>query len=42
MGQMAQVERRSLLAREVWGLNSEPIKFHTRCQRLAIVATFEG
>jgi len=33
------VVRRSLLVREVWGSNPEPIKSPTRCQRLATVAT---
>jgi len=37
--QIAQVVRCSLLVREVWGSNSEPIKFPTRSQRLATVAT---
>jgi len=35
---MAQVVRHSLLVREVWGSDPEPIKFLTRCQQLAIVA----
>jgi len=38
---MAQVVRRSLLVREVWGLNHEPIKSPTRCQRLVTAANFE-
>jgi len=38
-GQIAQVIRRSLLMREVWGLNPEPIKSPISCQRLATVAT---
>jgi len=38
---MAQVIRCSLLVREVWGSNSEPIKSATRCQRFAIAITFE-
>jgi len=33
------VVRRSLLVREVWGSNPEPMKSPTRCQRLATVAT---
>jgi len=37
----AQIVRRSLLVREIWGSNPEPIKYPTRCQRLATVATFE-
>jgi len=37
---MAQV-RRSLLVREVRVSNPEPIKYLTRCQRLATAATFE-
>jgi len=39
-GGIAQVVIRSLLVREVWGSNSEPIKSPTRCQRFATVATF--
>jgi len=31
--QIAQVTRRLLLVREVWGSYPEPIKFPTRCQR---------
>jgi len=31
--------RRSLLVREVWGSNPEPIKSPTLCQRFATVAT---
>jgi len=38
-GQTAQVVRRLLLVREVWGSNLEPIKSPTRCQRLATAAT---
>jgi len=38
--QMAQVLRRLLLVREIWGSNIEPIKSPTRCQRLATAATF--
>jgi len=38
-GQIAQVVRRSLLVREIWGLNPEPIKSPIRCQQLATVAT---
>jgi len=33
-GQTAQVVRRSLLVREVWGSNPKPIKSPTRCQQL--------
>jgi len=40
-GQMAQVVRRSLLVREVWDSNPEPIKSPARCQRLATAATLE-
>jgi len=40
-GQIAQVVKRLLLEQEVWGLNLEPIKSLTRCQRLATTATFE-
>jgi len=36
---MAQVIRGSLLVREVWGSNPEPIKSPKRCQRLATFAT---
>jgi len=35
---MAQVIRRLLLVREVWGSNSEPKKSPTRYQRLATAA----
>jgi len=38
---MAQVIRRSLLVREVWSSNPEPIKSPTRCQRLATAVTFK-
>jgi len=38
-GQMAQVVRRSLLVWEIWGSNPELIKYPTRCQQLANVAT---
>jgi len=38
---MAQVVRRLLLVREVWGSNPEPIKSPTLCERLATAATFE-
>jgi len=38
-GQMAQVARRSLLVREVWSSNPEPIKSPTCCQQLVTVAT---
>jgi len=38
-GQIAQVIRRSLLVRELWGSNPELIKSPTCCQRLATVAT---
>jgi len=31
----------NFLVREAWGSNPEPIKSPTRCQRLAIAATFE-
>jgi len=37
--QMAQVVRRLLLVRKVWGSNPEPIKSPKHCQRLATVAT---
>jgi len=33
------VVRRSLLVREVWGLSPESIKYTTRCQGLATVAS---
>jgi len=35
---MAQVLKRSLLVREEWESNPEPIKSPTRCQRVATVA----
>jgi len=38
-GQIAQVIRRLLLVREVWGPNPEPIKSPIHCQRLATAAT---
>jgi len=37
--QIAQEVKCSLLVREVWGSNLEPIKSPIRCQRLATVAT---
>jgi len=39
MHQIAQMIRHSLLVREVWGSNPEPIKYPIRCPGLATVAT---
>jgi len=40
-GQMAQVVRLLLLVWEERGLNSEPMKYPTRCQRLTTAVTLK-